>query len=99
MRNWSNVILYFLLACYCLFVTELIDKYWFSHELFGSRLGLIMGIVFMSAYPVFGWRRNPAQGFWARLSFKVWTLLGISVGVVAIGIDAFSNLVVHHFSP
>jgi purine-cytosine permease-like protein len=98
MGRWSEAIFYILLVYYCIFGIGLIDKYVFNHELSGIRLGLIMTVVFLSAYPIFGWKREMPRARWGQWTLAKWLLLGVGIGMVTIIADYLSHILVHHFS-
>ena len=98
MKTWSDDIFYLLLVYYCLLGSHLVEKYIFNYSFSPVRAGLIMTAVFLSAYPIFGWKRNSP---WARLgswSFKKWFIFALGIGAFASVIDVLSYYVVHHFS-
>jgi hypothetical protein len=94
----NNTILYALLVCYCMFGTALVNKYLFDNELFGARLGLCMAMIFMSAYPIFGWKRDAAEGRSSRRSLSAWVVCGGGIWLVVTIVDGLSGAVVRHYS-
>jgi len=98
MKSWVDLIWSVLLGYYCVFGVHLINKYLFSNALFGPRLGLLMTVVFISAYPIFGWGRD---SLWLRLgrwTLAKWSLFGVGAGILTILASIFSRSVVHYFS-
>lgn len=69
-----------------------------NQSLFGVRHGLIAAALFVSAYPVFGWKRNSPWPWLGRWSFAKWILVAIGVGVVIIVVDVFSRTVTGYFT-
>lgn len=62
MKVWGKVMFRMLLLFYCILGTDLIDKYLFDYGLSGVRLAAVWAAVFISAYPLFGWRgANPGD--------------------------------------
>lgn len=97
MKSWSDAIFNLLLVSYCVFGTNLVDKYVFNHEPSRIRLGLLMTAVFISAYPIFGWRRNSPSARLGRWSFLKWTLFGGGLGIVTIIVHALSRAIVRYY--
>ena len=98
MFSLSDAIFSFLLLFYCILGTNLVDKYLFQNGLSSFQLGLIMTFVFMSAYPIWGWKRNSP---WMRLgqwSLGKWSLFAIGAGIATLVVDLLSKMVVRHFS-
>lgn len=94
----SSVILYMLLVYYCIFGASLIEKHVFHHELSGISVALLMAVVFVSAYPVFGWKKDLLRDVWQRWPFGQWALLGLGAGIVTLAVDALSQMVVAYYS-
>lgn len=87
-----------LLLFYCILGTDLIDKYLFDYRLSGIRLGGVWAVVFISAYPLFGWRRGKPWGLEGRWSLGTWVLVGVAIGFAVMVVDNISHRIVHHFS-
>lgn len=58
---------------------------------------LIAGL-FISGYPVWGWKRNSPWPWLGRWSFAKWLLAAIGVGILATLLEAFAWMVVRHYS-
>ena len=98
MPNWKRLLFSLVLGLYVVRGSYLIGKYLFNQSLFGIRHGLIAAGLFVSAYPVFGWKRNSPWPWLGRWSFAKWILTAIVVGVLLIVVDAFSLMVTSYFS-
>jgi hypothetical protein len=97
MKSLSGDIFHLLLVFYCVFGLGLISKYVFNHELSGVGLGLVAAAIFMSAYPIFGWKRDSPWERLGRWSLAKWALFGVGYGVMATAVDYFLRMIVHHF--
>jgi len=98
MISWREAISHLVLLFYCVFGTDLINIYLFNDELYGIWLGLLMVVVFVSAYPIFGWKRNSPWARLGRWSLTKWALFGLGFGIVTAVVDIVSGAVVRHFS-
>ncbi len=98
MPNWKRALFSLVLVLYVVRGSYLIGKYLLNQSLFGIRHGLIAAALFISAYPVFGWKRNSPWPWLGRWSFAKWILAAIGVGVVIIVADALSRTVTSYFT-
>ena len=62
------------------------------------QFGLIATVVFISAYPIFVWKRDtPTYPYLGKLSFAKWLFLGLITGILTV-IIAFLLRVVANYS-
>ena len=97
MKSWSDGIYYLLAVYYCIFGTALVNKYLFHNKLSHVGLGMLMAVVFISGYPLFGWRRNSVWPPRGKVPLIKWVWLAVGVGIATIVIDLFSSMVVTYF--
>ena len=97
MLSYRQALTYLLLSQYSIYGTHWINLYALHGKLSSVGMGLVMTLLFLSAYPLLAWKRHSP---WVRIgSFKSWLLLGLGAGVVTILIAAAAGAVVRHFSP
>ena len=87
-----------LIAVYCFFGADFINKHFFNGERSVIRFALLVTALFIVGYPIWGWKRN---SIWARIgrwSFAKWVLAGVGVGIYAILVDILAGIVVNHYS-
>lgn len=98
MKSWGDVMFHMLLVFYCIFGADLIDKHLFDHKLSGIYYGVLMALVFISSYPLFGWKRTAPLKRVGQWSLQKWILFGVVVGAAAIVVDMLSSKIVSQFT-
>ncbi len=54
--TWKQAVLYLLLSYYCIYGTHWINLYVFNRQLPAFGYGLVITLLFLSAYPVLAWK-------------------------------------------
>jgi hypothetical protein len=86
---------------YFVFLTYFLIRYYdaLNQGMSPFLFGLIVAAVFITAYPLFLWKRDSRPyPFIGRLSFAKWFLVGIAFGIIAVCAALFSELIVSYYS-
>ena len=87
-----------LIGPYCVYVTELISRNFFNGQLSGARFAAALSAVFISGYPIWGWKRNSRWNYIGRWSFAKLVVAGLGVGIFAIVVNVLANVLVNHYT-
>lgn len=96
MLTWRQALTYLVLAYCCIYGTHWIGLYACQGRLSSSGMGLVLTLLFLSAYPLLAWQRHSP---WVRIgSWRSWLLLALVAGLITFLVATAAGLVVRHFS-
>lgn len=98
MPPWIRYVLDLVLVLYCIYGADLINRHFFNGDDYGIRFALVVAVLYVVGYPIWGWKRNSAWRFIGRWSFPKWVISGIAVGMFVVLVEFFADVVVHHYS-
>ncbi|SRR6266849_6078671 len=92
--NWVRQLVDGLLAIYCMFGAQVINKQFFGGNLSAIRFALLVMVLFISGYPIWGWKRNSAWSFVGRWTFYKWVLFSVVVGILVSLLEFLAKVLV-----
>lgn len=98
MPRWIRSILDCLLALYCIYGAKWINDHFFNGGLDKIRFALIVTALFISGYPIWGWKSTSPWSFIGRWTYLKWVAAGILCGIFMILVQVFAEIVVNYYS-
>ena|ERR1051325_3145557 len=86
-----------LFVCWVVLGSHLIEKYFFNYGLSGPGYGLLIALLVLSAYPVFGWKRTSPWKYVGRWSFTKWVVFAVALGIIVPVFEFLISFIVPYF--
>jgi hypothetical protein len=86
-----------LFTSWVVLATHLINKYVFNYGLSRLMFWLLVVLVILVAYPVFGWKRKLSWKRIGQWTFSKWVIFAVTLGVFGAILDLLISLITPYF--